>query len=162
VSSWFRTYGFQDVQDGFLVGAYPLDDRDVGMLERAGVGRIVNLVDDSEYAPGEREAVERALAGVGIEERRWGMPDYGHIPREQLEGALADVASWLDEGRCVYLHCRAGWQRSAAVAAAVVAIREGVDIEEALLRVRQRKPSADPLAHQRDDLARWWSERESA
>jgi atypical dual specificity phosphatase len=162
LSGWFRTYGFEDVQDELIIGAYPLDEEDVGMLQWVGVQKIVNLVEDSEYRPGARNAVERAIASVAIEERRWGMPDYGHLPVEQLEGAVADVVSWLDEGRCVYLHCRAGWQRSAAVAAAVVAIREGVDIQEALARVQRRKPSAEPLSHQREDLERWWAERKDA
>jgi hypothetical protein len=41
----------------------------------------------------------------------------------------------------------------------VVAIRDGVDIDEALERVQERKPSADPLPHQREDLRRWWEQR---
>jgi len=57
------------------------------------------------------------------------------------------------------VHCRAGWQRSAAVAAAVVAVRDGLDIDEALAYVQARKPSADPLPHQREDLRRWWAAR---
>jgi predicted protein tyrosine phosphatase len=69
------------------------------------------------------------------------------------------VNAWLGEGMRVYVHCRAGWQRSAAVAAGVVAMREELDIATALERVQLRKPSADPLPHQREDLQRWWEER---
>jgi predicted protein tyrosine phosphatase len=54
------------------------------------------------------------------------------------------------------VHCRAGWQRSAAVAAGVVALRDEVDLAEALDRIAARKPTADPLPHQRHDLANWW------
>jgi len=60
------------------------------------------------------------------------------------------------------VHCRAGWQRSAAVAAGVVALHEGMGIDEALAYVQTRKPSADPLPHQREDLRRWWRTRASA
>ena len=67
--------------------------------------------------------------------------------------------AWLDEGARTYLHCRAGWQRSAAVAAGVVAVRTGREIEAALDYVQRRKPSADPLPHQREDLRRWWAGR---
>jgi protein-tyrosine phosphatase len=63
----------------------------------------------------------------------------------------------MDEGRRVYLHCRAGWQRSAAVAAAVIALREELDIEEALDVLRERRPVAAPLEHQRADLLAWWA-----
>jgi hypothetical protein len=47
------------------------------------------------------------------------------------------------------------------VAAGVVALRDGLDIEEALAFVQRRKPSADPLPHQREDLRRWWDERDA-
>jgi predicted protein tyrosine phosphatase len=57
------------------------------------------------------------------------------------------------------VHCRAGWQRSAAVAAGVVAIREGLEIDDALAAVKQRKPSAHPLPHQIRDLRAWWEGR---
>ncbi len=156
MSNWFRTYGYTDVLDGLLIGAYPLDDDDVSMLSWIGVERVLNLVGDDEYRPGERETVERALAAAGIEEQRLGLIDYGRLPEEELEAAVQKVSAWVDEGVRAYVHCRAGWQRSAAVAAGVVAVREGIEIDDALAYVQGRKPSADPLPHQRDDLRRWW------
>jgi protein-tyrosine phosphatase len=72
---------------------------------------------------------------------------------------VRQVNGWLDEGLFVYVHCRAGWQRSAAMVAAVIAVRQGLDVDEALARVQARKPSADPLPHQREDLRRWWQQR---
>ena len=159
MSRWFRSYGFADVLDDLLVGAYPLDRDDVEMLSRMGIKRVLNLTEDDEYRPGDREVVERALAEAGIEEQRLRLTDYGGLAPETLEAAVQEVNTWLDEGARTYLHCRAGWQRSAAVAAGVVAVRTGLDIDEALVRVRERKPSADPLPHQREDLRRWWDAR---
>jgi len=144
------------------IGAYPLDADDVSMLEWVGVERVLNLVEDEEYRPGEREAVEEALASAGIEEHRLNLTDYGGLPAEDLESAVLEVNAWLDDGARTYLHCRAGWQRSAAVAAGVVALRGGIDIDQALAYVQSRKPSADPLPHQRDDLRRWWASRSPA
>jgi protein-tyrosine phosphatase len=159
VSNWFRTYGFADVRDGLLIGAYPLDADDVAMLDWIGIERVLNLVEDQEYRPGQREAVEAALASTGIEEHRLNLTDYGHLPAEELEVAVQEVCAWLDHGARTYLHCRAGWQRSAAVAAGVIALRDGIDIDDALAYVQSRKPSADPLPHQRADLRRWWDAR---
>jgi protein-tyrosine phosphatase len=159
MSRWFLTYGFADVYDGLMIGAYPLDDRDVEMLERIGIERVLNLVQDGEYRHRDRARVEAALAQAGIEEHRLDLVDYGGLPPEALEAAVAEVNRWLDEGVRTYVHCRAGWQRSAAVAAGVVAVREGIDIDEALAYVQTRKPSADPLPHQREDLKRWWAGR---
>jgi predicted protein tyrosine phosphatase len=159
MSLWFRTYGYADVHDDLVLGAYPTDYDDVAMLEQLGIERVLNLVDDREYRPGEREAVETGYLAAAIEERRRSLVDYGNLPGEALDQAVRDVLEWLQEGKRVYLHCRAGWQRSAAVAAGVVAIREGVDIDEALRRIQTRKPTAEPLPHQLEDLRRWWTWR---
>jgi protein-tyrosine phosphatase len=159
MSRWFRTYGFAEVLDDLLVGAYPLDQDDVDALARAGTRRVLNVCEDDEYRRGDRRAVERALAGAGIVERRLRLVDYGSLPANQIEAAVLQVSRWLDEGERTYLHCRAGWQRSAAIAAGVVAIRTGVEIDDALAAVRDRKPSADPLPHQQDDLRRWFADR---
>jgi protein-tyrosine phosphatase len=147
------------VLDGLVIGAYPLDKQDVGMLEWIRIERVLNLVEDDEYRPGEREAVDAALEAVGIEQHRVSFTDYGDLPLEALESAVAELNAWLDEGVRSYVHCRAGWQRSAAVAAGVVALRNGLSIDEALAFVKARKPSADPLPHQREDLRRWWESR---
>lgn len=161
MSEWFLAYGLADVHDELLVGAYPLDARDVSALERLGVRRVLNLVADGEYAPGQREEVTAAFAAAGIEETRLTLEDYGHLPPDALEGAVQQIIAWLHDGQRTYLHCRAGWQRSAAVAAGVVAIEDGVDVDTALNRIRIRKPSARPLPHQRADLLRWWELRGS-
>jgi protein-tyrosine phosphatase len=161
MSNWFRTYGFADVSDDLLVGAYPLDVSDVRTLAAIGVKRVLNLAEDQEYRRGEREVVLDAFKRTGIEEHRLSLLDFGGLPAPALESAVQEVSRWLDEGARTYVHCRAGWQRSAAVAAAVIAVRQGLDIDEALAQVQARKPSADPLPHQREDLRRWWQGRQA-
>ena len=159
MSSWFSSYGFAEVYDNLTVGAYPLDADDVATLAHAGVQRVLNLTEDVEYRPGDRDAVVGALARAGIEERRLPLTDYGGLRPAVLDAAVEQVNAWLDGGARTYVHCRAGWQRSAAVAAAVVAVRAGIEIDDALDEVQRRKPSADPMPHQRGDLRRWWAVR---
>jgi protein-tyrosine phosphatase len=120
------------------------------------VRHVLNLVEDAEYGPGEREEVENAFTELGIEERRLSFPDYGGLPAGLIDQAVAVLGQWLEGGQTIYVHCRAGWQRSPAIAAALIATREGIDIDAAIAQVKLRKPSADPLPHQRDDLWRWW------
>jgi protein-tyrosine phosphatase len=103
--------------------------------------------------------VVAAYRDAGIEEHRLELTDYGGLRPHELEAAVEEVCEALDEGARTYVHCRAGWQRSAAVAAGVVAVRRDIDIDEALAYVQWRKPSADPLPHQREDLRRWWEGR---
>jgi hypothetical protein len=162
MSTWFRTYGFAEVHPGLLVGAYPLDRGDVGELEALRVVRVLNLAQDPEYPPGRRATVEAAYAELGIEERRLDLVDFGALPPERIERGVATLVAWLRDGHTAYAHCRAGWQRSAALAAGAVAVLEQRPIDEALAIVHQRKPTADPLAHQVDDLLTWWSGRAEA
>ena len=159
MSAWFRTFGYASVYRGLIVGAMPLDDADVRVIASFGVRGVLNLTEDSEYSPGARRTVERALQAAGIEEHRLSTEDYGSLSPSVLEQATGIVNAWLDEGVIVYLHCRAGWQRAAAVAAGTIAVRERTDIASALEHVRALKPTADPLPHQREDLTRWLASR---
>ena len=159
MSSWFRSYGFADVHDRLIIGAYPLDAGDVETLSTMGVTRILNLVEDEEYPPGQRRQVADALAGAGIQETRMQLTDYGRLPADKLEAAVDQVVRWLQAGELAYVHCRAGWQRSAAVAIGAVAVSDGLSLDDAAAEVQRRKPSADPLPHQRDDLRTWWEGR---
>jgi len=159
VSAWFRTYGFAEILPELYIGALPRDEEDVGMLAWAGVERVLNLVQDEEYQPGERQAVHEAYAAAGIEESRLDFVDFGNLDATALEAAVGRAGEWVTAGLRTYVHCRAGWQRSAVVAAGVLAVRDGIDAEAALAFVQQRKPSADPLPHQREDLQRWLAGR---
>lgn len=159
MSSWFEGYGFAEVADGLWAGAYPTDAEDVAAVTSLGVDHVMNLCEDDEYEAGEREEVEAELAEAGVEETRVCLIDYGSLPQAELEEAVDTVTGWLEAGESAYLHCRAGWQRSATVAAGVITRREGVEPEEALRRLAERKPTADPLPHQRQDLLDWWAAR---
>jgi protein-tyrosine phosphatase len=156
MSEWFERFGHAEVADGLVTGSYPTDADDVAVLSREGVTRVFNLCEDGEYEEGAREAVGEALRAAGIAERRLELVDYGGLMPGAIERAATAVAEWLDEGERVYLHCRAGWQRSATVAAAALALRDDVSPDEALALIKRRKPSAEPLPHQLEDLHRWW------
>jgi atypical dual specificity phosphatase len=162
MSTWFRTYGYGEVHPGLIVGAYPLDRGDVNHLGLMHVERVLNLVEDSEYQPGDREAIEAAYEAHGIDETRLNLVDFGHLPADRIEQAVSTLVDWLQDGRRVYVHCRAGWQRSAAVASGTVAVMRGIPIGQALDSVREQKPTADPLPHQRADLHAWWEARSAA
>jgi atypical dual specificity phosphatase len=159
VSDWFRNYGLARIYNNLLIGAYPLDGDDVATLEQMGVSQVVNLVEDSEYGPGQRDEVALTLERAGLRESRVNLTDFGDLPAERFDHAVREVLDSLDRGRRTYVHCRAGRQRSAAVAAGVVAVRSGMDIDNAVEFIRTRRPKADPLPHQRDDLRAWWASR---
>ncbi len=160
MSDWFEHFGFAEIGDDLLMGAYPQDADDVAALAEAGVTAVFNLVQDVEYELQDgRDACAAALAQAGIREERVEVVDYGNLLPGHIELAATTVLEWLDEGERVYVHCRAGMQRSAVVSTAIVALHEGLEPLEALDRVRARNPRANPLSHQRQDLLRWWEKR---
>jgi atypical dual specificity phosphatase len=162
MSDWFENYGFAPVGDGLVTGSYPLDAADVGALvDRAGITRVLNLCQDVEYEAGERDAVVSAYAAHGIVEERIDVVDFGDVLPGVLEQGVRVVVPWLQAGETVYIHCRAGWQRSATVAAGVLAVHLGIEPDDALGRIKRRKPSAQPLQHQLESLWRWWRAREA-
>jgi predicted protein tyrosine phosphatase len=132
VSDWFENYGFAEVFPELLIGAYPLDSGDVDKLAASGVRRVLNLAEEAEYHEAQRITVEAALARHGITEVRLSIVDFGHLPADRLDHAVGTVVSWMDECVRSYVHCRAGWQRSASVAAGAVAVFNDVDISTAL------------------------------
>ena len=130
---------------------------------------MLNLVDDSEYRPGQRERLIEAAVGstYGIAETRLPLVDFGHLPVDQLEEAVgADGRrKWIESGSAgIYIHCRAGWQRSAAVAAgADRAGRPASTIEEALRprpSTQAERPTRCPISG--TDLLEWWSSAQLA
>lgn len=162
MSDWFQTYGFATVDDGLVTGGYPLDAQDVAALvDGAGITRVLNLCQDTEYEPGERDAVSAAYAAHGIVEERIDVIDFGDVLPGALEQGVRVAVPWLQAGETVYIHCRAGWQRSATVAAGVLAVRHGIEPDAALGRIKRRKPSAQPLHHQLEGLWRWWRARQA-
>ena len=160
MSDWFRAYGFADVDDDLLVGAYPLDAEDVRMLAALRVQRVLNLVEDEEYEPGQRSGRRgRPARGAGIEEDRLQLVDFGRIPPELLEAAVQKVRGWL-ERRPPRLRPLPG--RLAALGRGGGGSGGGArrDRDRAGARpVQRRKPSAEPLPHQREDSG-WWDERD--
>jgi hypothetical protein len=159
MSGWFQSYGFGEVFPELIIGAYPLDSGDVDALAFSGVRRVLNLAQAAEYREGQRAEVESALARHEIEEVRLSIVDFGHLPADRLDHAVGTVVGWMDECVRSYVHCRAGWQRSASVAAGAIAVFNDVDISTSLDWVRRHRSSANPLPHQRADLLDWWLTR---
>lgn len=162
MSAWFDEYGCDVVTEGLVVGAVPRDADDVAVLHRLGVSRVVSLVASSEYDDGELETVGAAYEGAGISVVRVPSADFGGLSAETLETASGRVLADLGDGATVYLHCRAGWQRSVVAAAATLCRRTGASPERALELVQARRPRACPLPHQVEDLERWWTARDDA
>jgi atypical dual specificity phosphatase len=137
-------------------GRMPHAAAHVEALAAAGVRTVINLCEEHEYWDGERAAVEAAFRRAGIVEHRLPVHDGATIPPDVLDRAVAAVGD-----DAVYVHCRGGRERSAAVAVAVLSRRRGLSVDAALAEAAAHWPTCRPLAWQIAGVRAWAAERES-
>jgi len=65
----------------------------------------------------------------------------------------------LHLGGRVYVHCRAGVQRTGAIAAAWYARQQACSVDEALALLRQRRPDLEPMVFQTEAARRWLADQ---
>jgi atypical dual specificity phosphatase len=142
------------LHDSLLAGRMPVSARDIETLRDEGVTVVVNLCEDQEYWDGERDAVAAACAQAGIAELRIPVIDGGTVPGDVLDEAVAAASDGV-----VYVHCRGGRERSAAVTIAVLAAASGSSVDEALELAVSRRPGFRPLPWQVEGVRSWLHER---
>ncbi len=138
-----------------LAGRMPVSERHVEALRSEGVTLVINLCEDREYWDGEREAVATACARASIAELRLPVIDGSTVSPELLERAVAAAGDEV-----VYVHCRGGRERSAAVAIALLAAASGSTVEEAHDRAVARRPGFKPLPWQVEGVRTWLRDRD--
>lgn len=85
-------------------------------------------------------------------------PGRGHGPAHpaQFDEAVAFLEESLRQpGSVVYVHCRAGAQRTAAILVAFHGRRHGLGYDAALQELRRRRPLLNPLPVQEAATRRW-------
>ena len=160
MSRWFRTYGFADVFDDLIVGAYPLDEDDVDTLAAAG-DRARAEPDRGRRIP--RRAIarrsQRAFAAAGIVEHRLRLTDYGGLPADRSRPRCRrSAAGWTTASARTSTAAPAGSGRprsppaSSPSAPASTSTRRSPSSAGASRRPIRCRTSAT-------DLRRWWDGR---
>ncbi len=118
---------YSRIEDGLFLG---------GQVPRPppGTTAVLNLCETADPYQAEVQRREPIRDGEPTPDLNW--------LRRQVEF----VASQRRAGRVVFVHCRNGVSRSALVVAAYLMSREGWSRDEALGRVRSRRPGARPNA----------------
>lgn len=148
-------FAYARLSPSLLGGRMPYAAEHVRRLAADGVVAVVNLCQDREYWDGERGEVEAAYRGARITEHRLAVIDGGTVPDRVLDAALAVTSS----GDQVYVHCRGGRERSAAVATALLAVDLGLPADAALARAQRSWPVFDPLPWQHAKVRDWVDRR---
>jgi atypical dual specificity phosphatase len=142
------------LNDSLLAGRMPVSARHVEALHAEGVTAVINLCEDREYWDGERDAVAAACTGAGIAEHRLPVIDGGTVPPDVLDRAVEAAAQGV-----VYVHCRGGRERSAAVAIALLAARSGSSADDAHRLAVSLRPGFRPLPWQVEGVRSWLRDR---
>jgi len=139
-------------------GRNPLSELDAVELRALGMTHLLDLREEVEWSgPGSfgREAVE-ALARHGIERRHVPVLDLGAPSPE----ALREAVDWIDDVLSrfrprLYVHCRAGVERTATVLVAWRARDQGLSLVAALDSLRRSGYPGRPLPSQLAAAERW-------
>jgi 1-acyl-sn-glycerol-3-phosphate acyltransferase/predicted protein tyrosine phosphatase len=125
-----RGYTWDVAAENVWIGAR-LNEREAADAVRSGVTAVVDLT--AEFS---EPRVFRALAYCNLQ-----VLDLTAPSLEQLREASAFIVDHAKQG-VVYVHCKAGYSRSAAVVGAYL-LRTGLsrDVDECLSRLRQARPS---------------------
>lgn len=135
-----------DVGMNVTAGRAPLFRRDVWRMRAGGVTHVLDLREDHEWN-------ERGRRGASaVEEiRRLGMVrfavtvlDMGAPSLADLDAAVSFIEAARHLGGTVYVHCRAGQERTAGVLAAWYARARQCSVAEALERLREHRPIFHP------------------
>jgi predicted protein tyrosine phosphatase len=122
-----------EVADGLFVGTFE-DAATLTLLHRSSITAVVSLThDDLPWQPAPTVSVLSVPFRDG--------PDHD---AEAFARAVDGTLELLRDGERVLVHCSAGASRSGAVAAAVVALREGVAVDEAFEQVAAGRDAVDP------------------
>lgn len=144
------------IDHGLLAGRNPLTALDAGWLVARGVTHVLDLREPGEWAPPRfgQEALD-ALAGR-VHRRHIPVVDMGPPTPAQFEEAVAFLTETLREpDALVYVHCRAGAARTAAILIAFHARRHDLGHDAALRDLQSRRPLLNPLPHQEAATRRW-------
>jgi atypical dual specificity phosphatase len=141
---------YSRLNDSLLAGPMPHTEAHVQALRDEGVVVVVNLCEEREYWDGERETVTSAYEAAGIRELHLPVKDGSTVPHGVIDAAVEGMQQGV-----VYVHCRGGRERSATVATALLAAREGMPIERALELAQSGRPVFKPLPWQLEGLHAW-------
>lgn len=134
------------VSRGLYVGSM-VDSANTEFMQKHRISVVVNCTRDLPF----RFASQTHIR-LGVDDA------YDHTVRlfDMWKAAVPRISQYIDHGRSVLVHCRAGQQRSVATCAALLMYREGIPAAKAIERLRMTKSDAFwPRINFYRSLLRW-------
>jgi atypical dual specificity phosphatase len=157
MSQWFQEFGFDRISNSLplWLGSCPADLEDITSLEAEEINAVVSLCQPCEYQDNQLEEVTARYRELGWQTFSLQVEDFSSFSAEQIDTVVSAVRDLLKDNKRVYLHCRAGWQRSASIACLVLALENNIGLDEALWQIQMARPEAQPMHHQWQDISCW-------
>lgn len=132
-----------------LVGSYPLDNKEVEELRSVGITAILSLQTDEDLGERGIEWERKAALAANLTFQSVPVRDFDTADlQRKLPNCVVVLDGMLKAGHTVYLHCTAGVNRSATVAAAYLHWCLAWPLERALAHVREVRdcsPNAEAI-----------------
>lgn len=145
------------VMPRLMAGRNPLSARDVAWLIEQGITHILDLREAREWkAPKFGHLALKAIEEWGLTRLHLEVLDMNAPEAETFDAACQFIEDALTQADAkVYVHCRAGMERTAAILLAYYVKTQGVSYDEALRELQKGRPVLAPLPAQEKATRRW-------
>lgn len=157
-------FEFHWVAPNLFAGRNPLTEGDVRELTDLGITHYLDLRESHEYAaPRLGEEALETMQQQGIERLHSPVVDGGEPDQTTFEQSVDFLRTTLaTPSNQVYVSCRAGHERTAAILIAHHAVHHKVIYDEALTTLRRGRPPLKPLPHQEKATRKYLAMRKDA
>jgi predicted protein tyrosine phosphatase len=153
-------FQYDRVAPRLWAGRNPLTAIDIEQLQSYGVTHFLDLRETHEWAPPRfGQAALAEIERVGLTRLHLPITDMGAPLMADLQAAVQFIDRVLGGSKTgLYVHCRAGMERTAAILIAWWARKHQTSYETALAALREGRPILKPLPAQEAAVRRWLAE----
>jgi protein-tyrosine phosphatase len=152
-----KPFEYSRITERILAGRNPLTHRDIDQLAQQGVTHILDLRQPREWMPPNfGEDALTAAEECGIVRLSLPVRDVTPPTPEDYDAAHIFLSDTLArENTQVYIHCRAGMERTAGILLAYLAHSEGISYDSAYEKARAARPVLQPTWEQEQATRVW-------
>lgn len=130
-----------------IIGAYPQHEEDIKLLAKNGVTAVLNVQteDDMKLRRINLVCFCEIYARYNIKFVHYPIYDFNPEDLEKkVRGGSACLRDLIAEGHTVYVHCSAGWGRSASTVVGYLVLYKGMELDEAFRIVKKSRKVVCP------------------
>lgn len=150
-------FNYDQVTERLFAGRNPLTAQDVHMLAELGITHVLDLRESHEWAAPKfgAEAIEE-IKNTEIKRLNLVVKDLGAPTLSDMDAAWDFIEQALaNPSALIYVHCRAGMERTAAILIGCYARQQGLNYETAFSELKARRPIFQPLPNQEHATREW-------